>query len=183
VVAGTHMGNTLGIHMGYTSRSFERFRMQRVGIRFVEASVASRSEADTDTLGANVRRGTFSEPALVVGRSHALCVRVPELTDQQASKTNGISSFVRQPQADLISDECFADKALSPAPLDLPPTGSNISRGSSATASTDKDYKPLPAFFVPILGAVEPDCKLQPIGRCVVAGLAGVWKAVGSSWP
>jgi hypothetical protein len=117
--------------MGYTSTwsFFEQFGRQRIGIRFVEASVASRSEADTNALGANFGLdwstlgtlfGHFSEPTQILGWPHALCVRVPELANQQASKTNGISSFVLQPQADRISDQCFADKPFAPTPFDLP---------------------------------------------------------------
>jgi hypothetical protein len=117
--------------MGYTRTwsFFERFGRQRIGIRFVEASVASRSEADTNALGANFGLGwptlgtlfgDFSEPTQVLGRPHALCVRVPKLANQQASKTNDISSSVLQLQADRISDECLADKPFAPTPFDLP---------------------------------------------------------------
>jgi hypothetical protein len=112
-----------------TPSFFERVGWQRVRVLFVEASEASRSEANTNTLDADFgrrwhalasRSQALSEPTQILGRSHAARVRIPKLANQQAGKTSGIYSPAPEPQTNRISDEGFANKSFAPPPFDLP---------------------------------------------------------------
>src|SRR4051794_3350087 len=129
------MGNTSSTHMGNTLMysSFQRSAMQeelRAGVRRAEASEASRSEADSSTIGPlffcpafSLRNVLFSLklfPTSVSGRTNSTRVRFQQLPYQQIRKIKQRLVRAHSFEPDRITDKCFAHKPLAPAPFDLP---------------------------------------------------------------
>ena len=105
----------------------DRVGRQRGGVRFAEASVASRSEADPTTLRgwtaplAPARRQvpSASKPMPIPGWAHAAAIRVPQLADQKAAEVNAPLFSAAALESHSKSNEGFAHEALAPSPADL----------------------------------------------------------------
>src|SRR5580765_1847645 len=102
----------------------------RVGVRFAEASVASRSEANTNAMRAILTLPVLpfrkqmspgiSKPSCISGWAYSTWVRLQQLANQKIRKINRTfpSAHIFEPH--WIADECLAHKTLAPVPFDLP---------------------------------------------------------------
>jgi len=103
---------------------------QRVGVRFAEASAASRSEANTNALRAvltflglpfrNQMAPRISKPPCISGRAHSALIRFQQFSNQEIRKINRTFFLAHIFEPHRITDECFAHKALASPPFDLP---------------------------------------------------------------
>src|SRR5262245_52803440 len=111
------MVDTLSIDMVDMQTLFhDRLRIDRMGVRLVEASVASRNEANTHALRAgdacahattNHPHRSPSESTQILGRAHSSGVARPQVPDQQTTKVYGVL-LCREPlQSHGIADEPF----------------------------------------------------------------------------
>src|SRR6266516_1347306 len=105
-------------------------RRHRVGVRFAEASGASRSEANTNAMRAGLNFVLFpfrKQPASstskspgISGWTHSTWIRFQQLAYQKIRKINRICLPAHIFEPHRIADERLAHKALAPAPFDLP---------------------------------------------------------------
>src|SRR6266851_3492851 len=141
----------------------------RAGIRFAEASVASRSEADSCArggifacFGSSLRSTTVLKaliPPSISSRTHSSWIRFPQFADQKFRKINLPLSLPGPFYPHLVANKCFADKALAPAPFDLPVASHPACHHAAGIAqqhiplprrlrTIDVAWRPLPQPFV-----------------------------------
>jgi hypothetical protein len=102
----------------------------RAGVRFAEASVASRSEADSSArraifsyFGFSLQNTTLLKkliPSSIPGWTHSTWIRFQQFADQKIRKINHAFFVADQFDPHRVADECFAHKPLASAPFDLP---------------------------------------------------------------
>src|SRR5438045_2988630 len=101
----------------------------RVGVRFAEASVASRSEANTNairailTLPVPVRKQMaplILKPPRISGWAYSTWIRFPQLANQKIRKINRTFFPAHIFEPHRIADKGLPHKTLAPAPFDLP---------------------------------------------------------------
>jgi hypothetical protein len=102
----------------------------RAGVRFAEASVASRSEADSSArraifscFGSSLQNTTLLKRLIassISGRTHSTWIRFQHFPDQKIRKINHAFPFADQFDPHRVADKCFAHKPLASAPFDLP---------------------------------------------------------------
>src|SRR6185295_10854330 len=102
----------------------------RAGVRFAEASAASRSEANTSAMRAVLTFLAFpfrkqmvssiSKSPCISGRPHSPWIRFQQLPNQKIRKINHTFSSTHIFEPHRMADECLAHEAFAPAPFDLP---------------------------------------------------------------
>src|SRR5881397_3100538 len=103
-------------------------RRHRVGVRFAEASVASRSEANTNAMQARFLSRGFSlshcfglriSASCILGWTHATSIGFPEFADQKPRKIHRPFPFASQPQSHRISNKRLSYEPLPSSPTNL----------------------------------------------------------------
>src|SRR6476661_9236387 len=115
-------------HLFYDPLSSQEW--PRAGVRFAEASVASRSEADSNArrailscFGFSLQKSTILKrliPSSISGRTHSTWIRFQQFPDQKIRKINQPSALADPFDPHRVADKCFAHKPLASAPFDLP---------------------------------------------------------------
>src|SRR6185503_2146534 len=115
-------------HLFYDRLSNQKW--PRAGVRFAEASVASRSEADSNPrcalfscFGFSLQNTTLLKRLIasaISGWTHSTWIGFQQFPDQKIRKVNQPFPLADQFDSHRVADKCFAHKPLASAPFDLP---------------------------------------------------------------